>query len=37
VPAERLCRACFDGDYPLGVAAEERGKYVLEDAGGTRP
>jgi amidophosphoribosyltransferase len=33
IPAQRLCRACFDGDYPLGVAAAERGKHVLEGAG----
>jgi len=32
LPAERLCRACFDGDYPLRVAAADRGKYLLEDA-----
>jgi amidophosphoribosyltransferase len=31
LPARRLCRACFDGEYPLGVAAAERGKYLLED------
>jgi amidophosphoribosyltransferase len=32
LPKERLCRACFDGDYPLGVPAAEQGKYLLEDA-----
>jgi len=32
LPRERLCRACFDGDYPLGVPAAEQGKYLLEDA-----
>jgi len=32
LPKDRLCRACFDGDYPLGVAAAEQGKYLLEDA-----
>jgi amidophosphoribosyltransferase len=32
LPGERLCRACFDGDYPLGVPAAEQGKYLLEDA-----
>ncbi len=39
VPARNLCRACFDGDYPLGVAEAERGKHLLEGAGaaGTRP
>jgi amidophosphoribosyltransferase len=39
VPAGQLCRACFDGDYPVPVAEAERGKHVLEGAGGggTRP
>jgi amidophosphoribosyltransferase len=39
VPAQNLCRACFDGDYPLGVAEAERGKHVLEGAaaGGACP
>ncbi len=32
LPAGRLCRACFDGDYPLGVAAQEQGKHLLERA-----
>jgi amidophosphoribosyltransferase len=32
LPKERLCRACFDGDYPLGVAAGEQGKHLLEGA-----
>jgi amidophosphoribosyltransferase len=32
VPAGRLCRACFDGDYPVAVAEAERGKHVLEEA-----
>jgi amidophosphoribosyltransferase len=31
LPAKRLCRACFDGDYPLPVAAAEQGKHLLED------
>ncbi len=30
VPAERLCRACFDGKYPIPVAEGERGKHLLE-------
>jgi amidophosphoribosyltransferase len=28
--AERLCRACFDGEYPVEVPETERGKHVLE-------
>jgi amidophosphoribosyltransferase len=32
VPAERLCRACFDGDYPVPVDLAEQGKHVLEAA-----
>jgi amidophosphoribosyltransferase len=32
LPVERLCRACFDGDYPLGVASQEQGKHLLERA-----
>ncbi len=27
---ERLCRACFDGQYPIPVAEAERGKHLLE-------
>ena len=34
LPAQALCRACFDGDYPIPVAAAERGKHVLEEATG---
>ena len=30
LPADRLCRACFDGVYPLDVAATEQGKHLLE-------
>ncbi len=33
VPAGELCRACFDGDYPVPVAEAERGKHILEGAG----
>jgi amidophosphoribosyltransferase len=29
-PAESLCRACFDGKYPVPVPEGERGKAVLE-------
>jgi amidophosphoribosyltransferase len=32
LPKDRLCRACFDGEYPLGVAADEQGKHLLEGA-----
>ncbi len=31
LPADRLCRACFDGDYPVPVADDEKGKHLLED------
>jgi amidophosphoribosyltransferase len=31
-PAGSLCRACFDGEYPVPVADSERGKDVLEPA-----
>jgi amidophosphoribosyltransferase len=31
VPADKLCRACFDGVYPVPLAApEHRGKHLLE-------
>jgi amidophosphoribosyltransferase len=32
LPADRLCHACFDGKYPLEVAAAEQGKHLLEEA-----
>jgi amidophosphoribosyltransferase len=32
LPASRLCRACFDGNYPIPVAEAERGKHLLEVA-----
>jgi amidophosphoribosyltransferase len=32
LPADRLCAACFDGDYPIPVAEAERGKHLLENA-----
>jgi amidophosphoribosyltransferase len=32
LPAGRLCRACFDGDYPIPVADGEKGKHLLEPA-----
>jgi len=30
LPSDRLCHACFDGDYPMAVAESEQGKYLLE-------
>ena len=33
VPADRLCRACFDGEYPVAVAEDEKGKHLLETVG----
>ncbi len=36
LPARDLCKACFDGDYPIPVAEAERGKHVLEAAGNRR-
>jgi amidophosphoribosyltransferase len=32
LPAGQLCRACFDGNYPIPVAETERGKHLLEIA-----
>ncbi|MGF7235792.1 MAG: amidophosphoribosyltransferase [Frankia sp.] len=33
-PADELCRACFDGVYPVPLpAAEQQGKYLLEELG----
>jgi amidophosphoribosyltransferase len=33
-PAERLCRACFDGSYPIPIPKRDLvGKHVLEGAG----
>jgi amidophosphoribosyltransferase len=32
LPAQRLCRACFDGRYPVPVDGAEQGKHVLEAA-----
>ena len=29
LPEDRLCRACFDGQYPIPVADDDQGKYVL--------
>ncbi len=33
LPSGRLCRACFDGEYPIAVAEAEQGKHMLEEAG----
>jgi amidophosphoribosyltransferase len=30
LPEGRLCRACFDGQYPVPVAEDDRGKHVLD-------
>jgi len=30
-PAASLCRACFDGDYPIPVSEAEQGKHLLEE------
>ena len=32
LPAGQLCRACFNGSYPIPVAEAERGKHLLEVA-----
>jgi amidophosphoribosyltransferase len=36
VPADRLCHACFDGEYPISVEEDEKGKHLLEPTGGRR-
>jgi amidophosphoribosyltransferase len=33
LPESRLCRACFDGQYPVSVAEDDRGKHVLDNLG----
>ena len=33
LPETRLCRACFDGQYPVPVADDDRGKHVLDGLG----
>jgi amidophosphoribosyltransferase len=33
LPASRLCRACFDGQYPVPVADSDHGKHVLDGLG----
>jgi amidophosphoribosyltransferase len=32
LPAAKLCRACFDGNYPVPVSESEQGKHMLESA-----
>ena len=32
LPAGQLCRACFDGNYPIPVPAADQGKHLLEVA-----
>lgn len=33
-PAGSLCRACFDGQYPVPVPDDARGKFILEPVAG---
>ena len=33
LPETQLCRACFDGQYPVPVADDDRGKHVLDGLG----
>ena len=33
LPENRLCRACFDGQYPVPVAEDDRVKHVLDGLG----
>jgi amidophosphoribosyltransferase len=33
IPSSRLCHACFDGNYPIPVAEDEKGKHLLEAVG----
>jgi len=33
LPANRLCRACFDGQYPVPVADNHLGKHALDGLG----
>jgi amidophosphoribosyltransferase len=38
IPGDRLCRACFDGAYPIELpAAEQLGKHLLEGMNGGDP
>ncbi len=33
LPENRLCRACFDGQYPVPVPDDDRGKHILDGLG----
>ena len=33
IPASRLCRACFDGHYPVPVGEDDQDKHVLDGLG----
>jgi len=33
LPASRLCRACFTGEYPIPVGEDDRSKHVLDGLG----
>jgi amidophosphoribosyltransferase len=33
LPADRLCRACFTGQYPVPVAEGDRGRHALDGLG----
>ncbi|HTQ91678.1 MAG TPA: amidophosphoribosyltransferase, partial [Streptosporangiaceae bacterium] len=33
LPESRLCRACFDGQYPVPVGEDDRGKHLLDGLG----
>jgi amidophosphoribosyltransferase len=33
LPEDRLCRACFDGQYPVPVGEDDRDKHVLDGLG----
>jgi amidophosphoribosyltransferase len=38
IPSERLCRACFDGSYPIELPPDDRlGKHLLEGMNGADP
>lgn len=37
VPKRQLCRACFDGEYPIEVDGQARGKFLLESSSPSVP